>query len=392
MRRGPLDLSCAVSPPVVTTGASGALSHALIQVRSGALGPPLGLELKIARVGRPGESGLPVLPDAFRALIERRGAKDSIIFAGRHSTGVARAGPEPVHALRSPWPDLAAALNGLRSIIVGMDEGRLVWTLVIVEAPILEATPATIQALQGLIDVSAGVDLVCTHPAADLGLLGRLAQRTGGELLHARSADLPARMVERVDILRDQRVRNVRLSLANPPGVEIKRIFRVAPSPAFVGIPAESDGLIELPTGPVGGRNNPAWLISAATPTRRAGTYRLFDIGLDYEAGGAPTQVRSEILQKVVPAPPRRLQVNAAVTAAQARAETAAWVEEIARSFRAGEARRVAGLLERLVRHTVTLEDRALVERAFELRMGFLRGGLLDIAELNRLRRQVAAL
>lgn len=392
MRRGPLDLQCAISPPVVTSGASGALSHALIQIRSGTLGPPLGLELKVARVGRPGESGVPVLADAFRALIERRGAKDSIIFAGRHATGVARAGPEPVHALRSPWPDLAAALHGLRSIIVGMDEGRLVWTLVIVEAPIVEATPATIQALQGLIDVSAGVDLLCTHPAADLGLLGRLAQRTGGELLHSRAADLPARLTERVDVLRDQRVRNVRLSLATPPGIELKRIFRVAPTPAFVGIPTATDGLIDLPTGPVGGNNNPAWLISAATPTRRAGTYRLFDVGLDYEADGAPTQAKAEVLQQVVPAPPRRLKVQAAVTAAQARAETAAWVEEIARAFRAGEARRVAGLLERLVRHTVSLEERALVERAFELRMGFLRGGVLDTAELNRLRRQVAAL
>lgn len=392
MRRGPLDLNCAVSPPVVTTGASGALSHALIRVRSGKLGPPLGLELKIARVGRPGDTGLPLLPGAFRELQERRGAKDSIIFAGRHTTGVARAGPEPVHALRSPWPDLASALHGLRSIIVGMDEGCLVWALVIVESQVVEAGVETIQALQGLIDVSAGVDLVCTHPGADLGLLGRLAQRTGGELLHTRPADLGSRLLTRVDTLRDQRVRHVRLSLANPPGVEIKRIFRVAPTPAFVGIPAVTDGLIELPTGPVGGDANPAWLISATTPTRRAGTYRLFDVGLEYEADGAPATARAEILQQVVPSPPRRLEVQAAVTAAQAKVETAAWIEEIARAFRAGEARRVAGLLERLVHHAVTLEERGLVERAFELRMGFLRGGLLDTAELNRLRRQVANL
>lgn len=390
MSRGPLDVHCQVSPPVTQTTASGAPSNILVEVRSGTLGPPIGLELKIARVGRSGDRGLPVLPDAFQQLLSKRGAKDSFIFAGRDGTGAARAGPEPEHALRSPWPDLASALNGLRSIIVGMDEGRLVWGLVIVETPVVEATPATLQAIQGLLDVSAGVDLVCTHPGADLGLLGRLAQRTGGELLHVRPVDLAAQVSERVSQLRDQRVRDVRLTLSNPPGVQIQRIFRVHPTPAFIGIPADAQGQIELRTGPVGGERNPAWLISANTQPRRLGTYRLFEIGLSYEAGGVPMSAQTTAVQTVVATPPRRMQVAAAVTAAHARVETAAWVEEIARAFRAGEARRVAGLLDRLVRHAVTLEERALVERVFELRMGFLRGGTLDAAELNLLRRQIA--
>lgn len=389
--RGPLELHCDVAPPTVSAGDSGGLHNMLVRIRSGAFGPPIGLELKIARVGRPGGSGLPVLPDAFKALLANRGALDSIIFAGRHTTGVARAGPEPVHALRSPWPDLASALHGLRSIIVGMDEGRLVWGLVIVESPVVEATPATIQALQGLIDVSAGVDLICTHPAADLGLLGRLAQRTGGELLHVRSVDLAQRLTERVKLLRDQRVRNVRLSIRHPKHVQIQRIFRVHPTPAFVGVPAGAEGTIELLTGPVGAGHDPAWLVSASTQPRRPGTYRLFQLGLHYEADDKPRDSYVYAEQQVVNTPPRRMRVQAAVTAAQARVETAAWVEEIARAFRAGEARRVAGLLDRLVRHAVTLEEQALVERVFQLRMGFLRGGTLDTGELNQLRRQIAA-
>lgn len=388
--RGPLDLQCDVAPPTVSAPESGGLHNVLVRLRSGTLGPPIGLELKIARVGRPGGSGLPVLPDAFARLLEQRGALDSIIFAGRHATGIAHAGPEPVHALRSPWPDLAGALAGLRSVIVGMDEGHLVWGLVIVEAPVVEATADTIQALEGLTDVSAGVDIVCTHPAADLGLLGRLAQRTGGELLHVRSVDLAERVAQRVGVLRDQRVRNVRLSIRHPKHVQIQRIFRVQPTPAFVGVPSNAEGSIELLTGPVGAGHDPAWLISASTQPRRPGHYRLFQMQLNYEVDGKPVDCQAIAEQQVLNAPPRRMQVQAAVTAAQAQVETAAWVEEIARAFRAGEARRVAGLLDRLVRHAVTLEQQALVEQVFELRMGFLRGGTLDTGALNDLRRQIA--
>ncbi|MEZ4466429.1 MAG: hypothetical protein R3F43_18740 [bacterium] len=51
----------------------------------------------------------------------------------------------------------------------------------------------------------------------------------------------------------------------------------------------------------------------------------------------------------------------------------------------------MAGLLDRLVRHAVTLDDRALVSRAFDLRLSFLRSGVLEPTDLNALRRHGAA-
>ncbi len=110
-----LGLSCALSPPLAQAGQGANPVHALIQLEQGVLGPQLGLELKVARVC-PTDRGLPVLADAFRAVADSIGARDSLIFAGRHSTGVARAGPEPAHALRSPWPDLISAFHGVGSL------------------------------------------------------------------------------------------------------------------------------------------------------------------------------------------------------------------------------------------------------------------------------------
>ena len=365
--------------------------HGLVSLTTGTPGPPLGLELKVARVC-PNDRGLPVLGDAFRALADATGARDSVIFAGRHSTGVARAGPEPVHALRSPWPDLIGAFSGVASLLGGQDEGRVAWLMLVVETAVTDVSPATIQALQGLVDLGAGVDIICTHPAADMGLLSRLAQRTGGELLQASAAEIVDRLLRRVALLRDQRVRAARLEVRSPRGVRIQRVFRVEPSPAFVGLlPSSVDAPLVLPVGPVAADAPPAWLISAMTPGRGPGRFRLFDVSLRYEQGGEQLGADAFAGQTLVAEPPKMLPVEGAVNAALARVDTAAWIEEIARAYASHDARRVAGLLDRLVRHAVTLDDRPLVSRAFDLRLSFLRTGHLEATDLNALRRHGAA-
>lgn len=384
-----LSLGCTLAPPLAQAGQGAHPVHALITIEPGTLGPPLGLELKIGRVC-PTDRGLPVLADVFRAVADGMGARDSLIFGGRHSTGVARAGPEPAHALRSPWPDLAGAFHGLGSLLGGMDEGRLVWVILVVETAVTDAGPATIQALQTIVDQGAGLDLVCTHPAADLGLLSRLAQRTGGEVVQATSAEVVEKIMKRIALLRDQRVRRPLIEIRTPRSVNIQRVFRAEPVPTLVGMPPPSASApYLLPVGPLAVGRPHSWLVSATVHGRRPGRFRLFDVTLRYETQ-EKAEAKAAAWQRHVAEPPRMVPVEAAVNAALNRVETAGWIEEIARAQQGGDARRVAGLLDRLVRHAVTLEDRGLVTRAFELRLGFLRTGVLDPADLNGLRRHVS--
>jgi len=386
--KAPISVQCVLSPPVAQAGPASSALHGLITLDVGQLGAPLGVELKVARVC-PTDRGMPVLADAFRALAESLGARDSVIFAGRHSTGIAHAGPEPAHALRSPWPDLAGALHGLASLMGGLDEGRLVWVILVVETAVAEAGPSTMQAVQALVDAGAGVDIVCTHPSADLGLLSRLAQRTGGELIQASSAEMVEKIVKRIALLRDQRIRRGRVEVRTPRSVSIQRVFRVDPTPAFVMMPTATPfAPVHLPVGLIGARP-PSWLVSATVHGRRPGRFRIFDVILRYDSGKDAAETEGVGWQRHAAEAPQMLPVEAAVNAALSRVETAAWIDEIGRAYQAGDARRVAGLLDRLVRHAVTLDDRSLVTRAFEQRLGFLRTGQLDAADLNSLRRHI---
>ena len=385
-----LSLACTLSPPLAQAGQGANPVHALISLEAGALGPPLGIELKVGRVC-PTDRGLPVLADTFRAVADGMGARDSLIFAGRHSTGVARAGPEPAHALRSPWPDLAGAFHGVASLLGGMDEGRLVWVILVVETAVTEAGPATIQALQSLVEHGAGVDLICTHPAADLGLLSRLAQRTGGEVIQASAAEVVEKIMKRIALLRDQRVRRSVIEIRTPRAVSIQRVFRAEPLPTLVGMPAPAAfAPFTLPVGPIAAGRPHSWLVSATVHGRRPGRFRLFDVKLRYEVAQEKSEAGAAAWQRHLAEPPRMIPVEGAVNAALNRVETAAWIEEIARAHQSGDARRVAGLLDRLVRHAVTFDDRGLVTRAFELRLAFLRSGVLEPSDINALRRHIS--
>ncbi|MEZ4466430.1 MAG: hypothetical protein R3F43_18745 [bacterium] len=159
-------------------------------------------------------------------------------------------GPAPSRCtLRSPWPDLVGAFSGVASLLGGEDEGRTVWLLLVVETAVTEVTPAAIQALQGLVDLGAGVDIICTHPAADMGLLSRLAQRTGGELIQASAAEIVERMVRRVGLLRIS-ARAGRASMCGRRGGAHPARLPGDPTPAFVGLlPASADACCCCPSG-----------------------------------------------------------------------------------------------------------------------------------------------
>ena len=61
-------------------------------------------------------------------------------------------------------------------------------------------------------------------------------------------------------------------------------------------------------------------------------------------------------------------------------------LESIGVAFHRGDGRRVAVGLSSLVRRLLAMGDEETVERAFGLRLSFLRSGSIDRLEFNRLR------
>lgn len=383
-----LALDWSVSPPAVSVAEVGTEVSVMLRLRPRvalAERPAAPLDLALTMVGRAPEATCGALREAAEVLRGGLRPGDTLAWAGDGD------GAHPDALFARPPSTLAEAFTaGLRRL--GGDEradGRAARLLVMVNAPVMEPVDPLLRAASALTDRGAGLDLVCVHPLADLGLLTRLANLGGGEVLVPDGGgELRRLLVARVACLQDQRVLDARLELRFAPGAQPHRLFRVDPEPLFLGMVrvVDDDRRLVLDPGPVTtGTAPPAYLLTMSVPRRRVGRYLLLRGRLHDRAGGdGPWE---EVAQRCSIDPAEVSLVEAGVNAARDRVEPTAWVEETAQAFNEGDGRRVSVTLERLVRHFLTLGRTPAVEEAFAMRLRFLRTGALDRAELNRLRR-----
>ena len=125
-------------------------------------------------------------------------------------------------------------------------------------------------------------------------------------------------------------------------------------------------------------------------PKRRLGRYRLFDAQVFTRGGGEHAIWSGGAVQLCSADPLEAGEVEAAVVAARELVEVTAWSEDVARAYAEGDARRVSGILDRMVRHFVTLDRQRAVEQISQMRLRFLRSGTLSRSDVNRLRRLAA--
>ncbi|MEZ4433074.1 MAG: hypothetical protein R3F65_11740 [bacterium] len=391
----PISLRWRIDPPVslVSDGAVALGVLFALDRRGLAAHPPRRLNLVVAQVGAPKPTRAVELRQAFVDIRDAARKGDRV-------TWIAARGALPAEriddAFGDPVPTLAAALTlGAQAITAIRDPEAATRLVIVVNTAVGEPMQDLLGAASALSEQAIGVELFCAHPAADLGLLTRLANLGGGETrVHEARQSLAVALVERVEELRDQRVLDAQIELAFSPIVQPGQLFRVEPRPVFlrnIRLGDDSRALtIEL--GPVTLRGpDPTFLLSATLPKRRIGRYRLFDARIYTRESGERALWTGGAVQRCSADPHEAGEVEAEVVAARERVEVTAWAEDVARAYAEGDARRVSSTLDRLVRHFVTLGHAGAVEQIAAMRLRFLRSGSLGRQDVNRLRRLAAA-
>lgn len=389
----PLSVSWLINPPVGSVADPGTEVGVLLTVRdtTAAEWPAAPLHWAFAQVGPVRGAAVQDLRAALTHALESAAPGERARWVGGgppRALAEALAEPTLPHA-RS----LAQALREGARALAARPADAAVRLLVAVHGPLAESYEDILAAAAELDERNVGIDVLCAHPTADLGLLTRLANLDGGEVLRADATEGAAcvgGLTDRLATLRDQRLLDVRLDLQLTSLFQAQRLFRVAPQPVFLRTlrlgPDERSVRIEV--GPLARGDAPAFLLTGALPRRRIGRYRLFELRAGHRNDAAA--VRTDGLHGCTLDPAEAATVEAAVRAAQERVEGVAWVEDVARAYAEGDARRVAATLDRLVRHFAVVDRLRAVREAAALRMRFLRSGTLGRLELNRLRRLAA--
>lgn len=267
--------------------------------------------------------------------------------------------------------------------------------LLVAHSPLVEPMEPLLGAATSLTERQLGIDVVTTSPQMDLGLSIRLANLGGGEAVLAESsAALEGLLRPRLARLLRQHVLDARLELEFVPGVNPGRMYRVSPTPIFLGNIrlTPTDRRLVLDPGPVATGAEAAFLLTLTVPKRRLGRYRLVELVAKHRgATRIVTGWHGGVVYTVTDDPLQAQWVDAQVVAARDRAEPAGWVEEAARAFLEGDHRRVATTLERISRRFLELGRPADSQSAIDSRTRYLRSGHLDRNELNRLRRLVGS-
>lgn len=295
-------------------------------------------------------------------------------------------------AWQRPFDTAAAALAHGRDALMEDRRPEFATRLfLLAHSPIVEPMEPLLAAATSLTERHLGIDVFATSPQVDLGLSIRLANLGGGEAV---STDAQPALEEavrsRVSRLVHQHVLDARLELEFVTGVTPGRMFRVSPSPIFLGNVrlTPTDRRLVLDPGPLTTGAEPVFLLTMTAPKRRLGRYRLVEISARHRGatkllapwhGGA--------IHTVTDDPQEIAWVDAQVVAARDRVEPTGWVEEAARAFMEGDHRRVATTLERLARRFLELGRTNDAQAAIDSRTRYLRTGHLDRNELNKLRR-----
>jgi hypothetical protein len=386
MTDGRISLRAAVHPPVRLVGEPGKEAAALVELAAEGEGTSPPVHVVVVRAG---DGDARRMRTALAALLAAAGPDDRVLLpdgtaleGGKSASTAAEAGVE------APAPTLAAALRAGRAALDSVANGpRVPRILVATAAPFDEEVDALIEAVGALAEARIGVDFFVDADGPDLGALSRMAAATGGDLLVLADAPdrLPGEMGARLALLRRLRAPAARLALTFASGVEPTALFRLRPGPVWLGnIHFEAgDRTVVLEPGPVAPGRSPAWVVTLNVPARRTGLWRLVEARLLEDQavrGRAPALLRVTDEQTVAG------WVAPQVVAARDVCDLAAWLEEVAQAAPEGDHRRVASLLERLQHRFVELDRRAAVAVTVAMRQRFLRSGMVDPAELDRLR------
>lgn len=389
----PLSVSWLINPPVGSVADPGTEVGVLLTVRDTAAAewPAAPLHWAFAQVG------------ALRgaAAAQQRAALAAALDGACPGERARWVGGGPPRALDEalaeqalpPARSLAEALREGARALAARPADAAARLLLAVHGPLAESYEDILAAAAELDERNVGIDVLCAHPTADLGLLTRLANLDGGEVVLtdiAEDAACADALVGRLGTLRAQRLLDVQLDLQLTSLFQPQRLFRVAPNPVFLRTLrlGTDDRAVRIEVGPLARGDAPAFLLTGTLPRRRIGRYRLFELTAGHRNDAAA--LRMDGLHGCTLDPAEAATVEAAVRAAQERVEGVAWVEDVARAYAEGDARRVAATLDRLVRHFAVVDRVRAVREAAALRMRFLRSGTLGRMELNRLRRLAA--
>ncbi len=389
----PLGVTWLVNPPVGSVADPGTEIGVLLTVRDAAAAdwPAAPLHWAFTQVGAVRGAAAALQRAALAAALEAAppGERARFVGGGPPRTLEDALAGEPLPHARS----LAEALLEGARALAARPADAAARLLVAVHGPLSESYEDILAAAAELDERGVGVDVLCAHPTADLGLLTRLANLDGGEVMLAdvtEDAACAEALGRRLATLRAQRLLDVRLELRLTSLFQPQRLFRVAPHPVFLRTLrlGPDERTVRLEVGPLARGDAPAFLLTGSLPRRRIGRYRLFELTAGHRNDAAAARVDG--LHGCTLDPAEAATVEAAVRAAQERVEGVAWVEDVARAYAEGDARRVAATIDRLVRHFAVIDRRRAVREAAALRMRFLRSGTLGRMELNRLRRLAA--
>lgn len=396
-RKGPrLEVEALLEPGVTAVTEADVEVTALIRLRLEVPpeAAPAPLHVTFAPTGPGANNAAPVL----RALSVLRpgdrvsfpGGRTHLLAEGELAAEVLR--PLVEEAFARPEDTAAAALAAAKDLLVAERKLDAAHRLVFVpHSPVVEPMEPLLGVATALTERQIGLDAIATSPGVDLGLMVRLANLSGGDVSAADGpAALEACLRQRLTRWTQQYLLDARLELEFAATVVPARMYRVHPTPTFLGNVrlTPTDRRLVLDPGPVAPGHEPAFVLTMTMPRRRAGRYRLLEIASRHRGGHRlVTGHQVNVVHTVTDEPALLGDVEAAVIAARDRAEPAGWVEEAGRAFLEGDHRRVATTLERFARRLLELGRATDAQAAIESRSRYLRSGHLDRTELNRLRR-----
>ena len=356
-------------------------------------GPGFPLHLAVIPVG---DAGLGAHDPSQYLVALRPGDQLSLPGRGTFTVGVEQGRTAIEDACRAafaaPTESLTEALHLGRTLLEADTRDGVARRIILaVFATGPEQVDGLLAAATAVNECQLGADVFCRSSQTDAGLLIRLANLGGGEIaMCSDSAAVCAAMATRFAALGQQHLLDVRMELDVSPGLVPGRLYRVAPTPVYLGTVrvTGTDRKLLIDPGPVALGLEPSFLLTLNLGRRRVGRYRLLDARIRHRSTGA----RAFSTQTTVVFPctdsPLDLQVcEAAVVAARDRVEPAGWIEDATRFFGQGDHRGVATTLERISRRFLELGRPADAAFSLEARTRYLRTAHLDRSDVNRLRR-----
>ena len=344
------------------------------------------------------------VPEARALFIAVVGGTASVMPAWRPSAPT----HVSVHALSErPSDGVAATLDALdarpfgslgtalaAAVAAAPEAPQRARVVLIVRAPTPESAEVLGTALQAADQRGLGVDIITTSGLADLGACGRIVALDGGTIRALEpnepcEAALDARLAQWASALWT----SARLELDLTGSAYPTRVIRLDPSPVALPLSRGPSGAaavgterrIALWVGPLGPGQSARFLVCLPTQRRRTGRYRLFEARLR-GTGSATLEPRVLLVTQTCTDDPSALWTEAQVTAARDQADLTVWLDDLVRAVSESDHRRVAQTLDRLARRLVELGREVDAHQTAEVRGRYLRSGLLERRDINRLR------